>query len=99
MVKINVMFMSKREELVKMYHSGILKVWSNNVWSFELFLIFGALNGSLNYGTIDYYDELRTNRCSIRTFRQFLKNRSAAGDLILLENNKRPEKTIFLTKN
>ncbi len=69
------------------------------MWSFELFLIVGALNGSLNYGLIDYYDELKNNRRSIRTFWQFLKNRLAAGDLILLENNKKPEKAVFLTKN
>ena len=92
MVKFNVMFMSKREELVKMYHSGIPKVWLNNVWSFELFLIVGALNRSFSYGTTDYYDELKTNRCSIRTSRQFLENRLAAGDFILLENNKKLEK-------
>ena len=65
------------------------------MWSFELFIIVGALNGRLNYGVINYYDELKTNRRSIRTFWQFLKKRLAAGDLILLKNKKTIESYIY----
>lgn len=92
-------FKERRTALIETYHSGIPKAWLDNVWAYELFLIIGELDGNIAYGSTDYYENLQTKACSIRTYRQFIKDRIAAGELILISRENRKRKSLMLTKN
>lgn len=92
-------FHKRRVELIAIYHSGIPKAWLDKVWAYELFLIIGELDGNIAYGTNDYYEDLQTKACSIRTYRQFITDRIAAGELLLIPRKNRKRKSLILSKN
>ena len=94
-----VVFNERRAELIAIYHSRIPKAWLDNVWAYELFLIIGELDGNIAYGTTDYYENLQTKACSIKTYRQFITDRIAAGELLLIPTKNKKRKSLILSKN
>jgi hypothetical protein len=92
-------FNVRRVELILTYHSGLPKAWLDNVWAYEIFLIIGELDGNIAYGSTDYYEMLETKACSIRTYRQFIKDRSAAGELLVISRKNRKRKSLNLSEN